>query len=68
MTACPGRGVFRQQAAVLLELKSFERCAGLRHVEAVRVTDLAGCTREEPWPRLQVGRRRPAAAPAKPPA
>lgn len=51
----PERGAFRRQGQVLRELKLFSP-ASLRHVESIRVTDLAGQTRLEAWEARQVSR------------
>lgn len=48
----PARSAYKQQSLVLAEVKAFDR-GSLRHVEATRVTDLAGTTRMEANQRLQ---------------
>jgi hypothetical protein len=48
----PARSAYKQQSLVLAEVKAFDR-AGLRHVEATRVTDLAGVVCMEANQRLQ---------------
>lgn len=49
----PARSAYKQQSLVLAEVKAFDR-AGLRHVEATRVTNLSGAVHMEANQRLQV--------------
>ncbi|KAL4425354.1 hypothetical protein ABPG75_009370 [Micractinium tetrahymenae] len=50
--ASPCRSIYKLQASVLSEVKSFSP-ASLRHVPRIRVTDASGAVREEPWQELQ---------------
>jgi hypothetical protein len=53
MACHPPPSTFKKQAAVLRQLKVFNRGV-LNHVQAIRATNAVGCTSMEPWEPLEV--------------